>query len=133
MQKATYTRGQISAKTGCKLETVRYYEKVGLLLPTARSRSGYRLYAEEDAKRLRFIRRCRELGFSISDIRDFLGIVEKRAYTCADICAVTQVRIADVKDKISDLKKILKALENMSAKCPSGTGKDCPILEALEK
>ncbi len=132
MKRQGYTRGVLAEKTGCNLETVRYYEKAGLLRKPARTQKGYRLYGAEDVKRLHFIRRCRELGFSISEIRGMLDIVDKRTYTCADISAMTEAHIRDVKGKISDLRKILKTLQSMAEQCQSGKGQDCPILDALE-
>ncbi len=133
MKKSEYTRGKLAEKTGCNPETIRYYEKEGLLQKAIRSHNGYRIYTETDAKRLRFILRCRELGFSVLEIRSLLDLVDKKDYTCSDIRTITQTHIADVKEKISDLKKIFKTLQEMSEKCRSNKGKDCPILDALEK
>lgn len=126
-----YTRGQLARKTGCNLETVRYYEKEGLLPEPARTEKGYRLYDSSDAKRLKFICRCRELGFSISEIRRLLSLVDKNHYTCADICAITQEHITDVKNKIADLNRILKTLQAMAKQCSTGTSTECPILDTL--
>jgi len=135
MQKAQktgeYTRSQLAKLTDCNLETVRYYEKEGLLPEPRRSEKGYRLYGDEDVKRLNFIRRCRELGFTVAEIRELLSLVDNRNYTCADISAITQEHIADVKNKISDLNRILKTLQGMEKQCSAGNTPDCPILDAL--
>lgn len=126
-----YTRGQLAAQTGCNLETVRYYEKEGLLPKPRRSEKGYRIYTNEDVKRLNFIRRCRELGFTVTKIQELLSLVDQHNYTCDDISRMTQTQILDVKGKIADLNRILKTLQNMSKQCSAGNNPDCPILDAL--
>jgi len=133
MSKKEYTRGQLAKKSDCNIETIRYYEKEGVLPEPRRTEKGYRLYSDEDTKRLNFIRRCRELGFTIAEIRELLSLVDNKSYTCADVNNITQTHIGGVKDKISDLTNILKALQEMSDKCDSGDGMDCPILEILFK
>lgn len=131
MSKHQYTRGQLAQKTGCNLETVRYYEKEGLLPEPVRTEKGYRLYDSGDIKRLKFICRCRELGFSIVEIRQLLSLVDKNDYTCADISTIAREHIADVKNKIADLNRILKTLQGMAKQCSAGTSPECPILDAL--
>ncbi|MBI1216648.1 MAG: MerR family transcriptional regulator [Alphaproteobacteria bacterium] len=138
MKRQEYTRGALTKKTDCNLETIRYYEKEGLLRKPLHTKAGYRLYGEEDAKRLRFIRRCRELRFSISEIRELLSVVDGHDYTCHDISAITQSHIQDVKGKIFDLRKILKTLQDIASQChagssPAGNSVECPILEALNR
>lgn len=133
MSKKEYTRGQLAKKTGCNLETIRYYEKEKLLPLPRRTQTGYRLYGSEDVKRLNFIRRCRELGFTISEIRELLSLVDGHNYTCADISAITKTHVEDVKRKISDLRKILKPLQEMAEKCGAENNPECPILDILFK
>ena len=124
-------RGQLAKKVNCNLETIRYYEKEGLLPEPRRSENGYRLYSDKDVKRLNFIRRCRELGFTIVEIRELLSLVDDHNYTCADISIITEEHIMEVQRKISDLKKILKTLQGMAKQCDADNSPDCPILEAL--
>ena len=81
--------GDLSAQTDCKTETIRYYEKIGLLPEPARSASGYRDYGDDHLKRLSFIRRCRELGFKIDEIRGLLELVDDGDYTCSDVKKIT--------------------------------------------
>ncbi|MBI1215483.1 MAG: MerR family transcriptional regulator [Alphaproteobacteria bacterium] len=131
MSEQEYTRGRLAKAAGCNLETVRYYEKEGLLQKPRRSQKGYRLYNNVDVRRLKFIRRCRELGFSLAEIRELLSLVDKHNYTCADISDITKKHAEEVKSKISDLNKILKTLQEMAGKCRAGNSPDCPILEAL--
>ncbi len=126
-----YTRGKLAKKIGCNLETIRYYENEGLLPEPRRTESNYRLYDDKDVKRLNFIRRCRELGFTIAEIRELLSLVDNEDYTCADISMITKEHIESVKSKIKDLKNILRTLQDMAKQCDAGNSPDCPILEAL--
>jgi len=126
-----YKRGELSKLTGCNIETIRFYENKALLPEPKRSEKGYRLYNGNDVKRLKFILRCRELGFTLLEIQELLGLVDGRNYSCADISAVTEVHIEGIQQKLKDLKNILKTLQNMAKKCNAGTSEDCPILDAL--
>jgi len=131
MIKKDYKRGQLAKEAGCNIETVRYYEKEGLLPDPPRSDKGYRLYQTEDLKRLSFIIRCRDLGFSIVEIRELLSLVDKHNYTCADINEITRTHIENVQRKITDLNNILTTLQDMAHKCDAGNSPDCPILDTL--
>jgi len=102
--------GQLSKQTGCKIETIRYYEKIGLLAEPSRSEAGYRIYAENHLKRLVFIRRSRELGFAIEEIRALLKLVDGGDYTCSDIKVIAIGYMGDIRQKIADLKKLEKTL-----------------------
>ena len=126
-----YTRGQLAQKTGCNIETIRYYEKERLLPKPKRSENGYRLYGHDSLKRLNFIRRCRELGFTIIEIQELLSLVDQNDFTCADISTITKSHIDSVKKKITDLQNILKTLQKMARQCGSGNNPECPILDAL--
>lgn len=131
MVKKDYKRGQLAKEAGCNIETIRYYEKEGLLPEPQRSEKGYRLYQIEDLKRLNFIIRCRDLGFSIAEIRELLSLVDKHIYTCSDIHGITQTHINSVQRKIADLNNILMTLQDMAQKCNAGDNPDCPILDTL--
>ncbi len=124
-------RGALAKVAGCNLETIRYYEKIGLLLPPERTTSGHRLYAQDDRARLRFILRCRELGFSIEEIRSLLGLVDTGAYSCGEINQLTLIHLSSIRQKISDLKKLEKTLKTISDECSKGDTPDCPIIDAL--
>ena len=102
----TYSRGQLAEITGVKGETIRYYEKCGLLAVTARSAGGHRIYSEGHVKRLQFIRRCRELGFSLGEIEGLLELDSGEDKTCEQVCHATAIHLRDVQEKISDLKKM---------------------------
>lgn len=128
---AAMRRGNLAKATGCNAETIRYYEKIGLLPEPERSASGHRLYFPDDEKRLKFIMRCRELGFSIAELRGLLGLVDSADYTCGDVLAVTTQHIRDIARKIADLRRLKKTLEDISAECSGEQVPDCPIIDAL--
>lgn len=128
---APITRGELAKRSGCHLETVRYYEKIGLLHPPARSAGGHRLYRIDDQRRLRFILRGRELGFSIEELRSFLSLVDSKAYTCGEIHELTVSHLADVRRKIADLKRLERTLDRIARECSGGAVPDCPVIDAL--
>ncbi len=125
------TRGTLAKRFGCHLETVRYYEKIGLLRPPARSKGGHRLYGVEDQRRLRFILRGRELGFSIEELRSLLSLVDSKAYTCGDIRDLTLSHLGTVRRKIADLNRLERTLSRITDECEGGTVPDCPVMDSL--
>ncbi|MBT5049306.1 MAG: helix-turn-helix domain-containing protein [Rhodospirillaceae bacterium] len=125
------TIGKLANQTGCKIETIRYYERIGLLPKPSRSAGGHRLYADEDTRRLAFIRRSRELGFALDDVRRLLHYVDDGTYSCAEIKAITVDHLAEVRRKLDDLKRLEQALKDMIATCDGGDIPECPILESL--
>lgn len=124
-------RGKLAELTKSNIETIRYYEKIGLLRDPDRTGSGHRIYSVDDKKRLKFILRGRELGFSIEDLRGLLKLVDGNDYTCGAILAVTARHISEIESKISDLEKIRCTLSNMSLQCAGGEVPDCPVIDAL--
>ena len=102
------TRGEIARHAGCNIETVRYYEKIGLMSDPPRTAGGHRIYGTEHAKRLAFILRGRALGFSIEELRGFLDLVDGGAVTCAEVKSRTLQHLDDVQSKLSDLKRLEK-------------------------
>ncbi len=128
------TRGRLATRTGCNIETIRYYEKIGLMPAPARTASGYRTYSDEHLRRLNFIQRARALGFSGEQIRGLLELTEAGANkTRADVKALTQAHIDEISLKIKDLQKIRKRLSQISSFCDgsSQSASTCPILESL--
>lgn len=123
--------GALSKQANCKIETIRYYEKIGLLLEPARTEAGYRSYGESHLKRLVFIRRSRELGFTIEEIRALLRLVDGSDYTCGDIRAIAIEHLADIRNKIADLKKLEKTLSQIASQCSDNAVPECPIIDAL--
>lgn len=123
--------GQLSTQANCKIETIRYYERIGLLPEPGRSEGGYRIYDEDHLKRLVFIRRSRELGFTIEEIRALLDLVDGGNYTCSDVKAITMDHVETIRHKIADLKKLEKTLTHISSLCTGGATPECPIIDAL--
>lgn len=124
-------RAEFAERTGCNLETVRYYEKVGLLPEPPRTVSGYRRYDTSHERRLRFVMRARELGFSLDDIRELLRLVDERDQPCAEAHVVAAAHLDDVRTKIADLRRMERVLKDVVAQCADGTRPECPLIETL--
>jgi len=123
--------GLVSKRTGCNIETVRYYERVGLLPAPVRSPGGYRLYGDKHLKRLTFVRRARSLGFSIDEIRTLLRLADERKQPCAEVRVVAAAHLEDVRAKIADLRAMERVLSETVARCAIGKQSECPLIEAL--
>ncbi|MGE0294272.1 MAG: helix-turn-helix domain-containing protein [Hyphomonadaceae bacterium] len=124
-------RAELARRTGANLETVRYYEKIGLLPPPPRTASGYRSYEKAHERRLSFVLRARELGFSLEEVRALLRLVDERDQPCAEVSRLAATHLADVRTKIADLKRMASVLKNMVAQCGDGTRPDCPLIDTL--
>ncbi|WP_375199136.1 helix-turn-helix domain-containing protein [Cupriavidus metallidurans] len=124
-------RAELANRSGCNIETIRYYEKIGMLPEPPRTASGYRLYGEHHVARLRFILRARELGFSLENIRGLLGLDDGGTRTCADVKARTERHLADVRKRIADLRRIERVLAQTAKQCSGDEVPECPVLEAL--
>lgn len=122
--------GEASRQSGVSIETIRYYEREGIISPPGRSRSGRRLYNADDISELSFIRRCRDLGFSIRDIRALRALSGEPGGACSEVEKLGRQHLASVRQKIGDLRKIEAALEVLVANCQNGKAK-CPMLENL--
>jgi len=123
--------GRLARHTGANVETIRYYERMGLWAAPARSAGGYRLYWTEHLKRLNFIRRARLLGFSIGEVRTLLRLADERKRPCAEVRVVAEAHLADVRNKIADLRTMERVLKETVARCADGTGSQCPLIDAL--
>jgi len=125
--------GQVAKQTGVTVETIRFYEKQGLIATPLRSDAGYRQYPSETVKRVRFIQHAKEVGFTLKDIGELLALRREPGSSCTDIKLRATQKIEDVDKKIQELKRIREALARMVMKC-SGRGplSACPILEELE-
>ena len=128
---APLTRGVLARRSGCNIETIRYYETIALMPPPRRGANGYRLYGDADQRRLRFILRMRELGFAIDEIRGLLSMVDSGAYTCAEIHEMTQGHLASVRDKIAHLTRLERTLSTIAGQCVADAVPDCPVIDAL--
>lgn len=127
----TVMRAGLARETGCNLETIRYYEKIGILPEPPRTATGYRVYDEGHVSRLRFVMRARELGFSIEEVRGLLHLVDGGTQTCAEVKERTECHLADVRSKIADLRRIERVLSATAARCSGKEAPECPILDAL--
>ena len=125
------TIGPLSDRVGCNIETIRYYERIGLMPRAARSEGGHRLYGEDHVKRLGFIRRGRELGFTLDQIRRLLRLVDGRRYTCAQVKRVTVEHLTEIHRKLADLRTIERVLNDMAAQCDGGAVPKCAVMDAL--
>ena len=127
------TIGHLAREAGVNLETVRYYERQGLLAKPPRSASDYRLFPSDAARRLRFIRRAQELGFSLKEIRELLSLRVSRRTTSADIRTRAEAKIVDIEAKIKSLESMKKTLRKLTRVCDGGSPvAQCPILESLD-
>lgn len=125
------TIGKLASAAGVNLETVRFYERIGLMPPPARTAAGHRAYEQIHLKRLSFIRRSRELGFSIEDIRALLALAEPPQASCAMVREIAQSHLDDVQAKIVDLIKLEGILASTIAQCNDDTSPSCPVLNML--
>ena len=133
MKMESLTIGRLARAVGVNLETIRYYERRGLLPKPPRSGSGYRLFPMEAKRRLRFIRRAQELGFSLGEIRELLSLRVAPTAKSADVRRRAQAKITDIEAKIRSLQSMKKALRELTQTCSgSGPVRDCPILESLD-
>jgi len=127
------TIGKLAKATGVNIETIRFYERMGLMPPPRRRESGYREYSGEDIRRLKFIRRAKDLGFSLREIQELLELRVHPDTSCEDVRKRAEAKIASVEAKIKELQRVKRALETLAASCyGKGPEGECPILEALD-
>jgi MerR family mercuric resistance operon transcriptional regulator len=123
--------GALAKRTGSHVETIRYYERVGLLPAPARSARGYRLYGGEHLKRLTFVRRARALGFSIDEVRRLLDLADHRRRPCAEVRDLAGAHLVEVRAKIADLQAMERVLAETVARCAGGRSARCALIDAL--
>jgi MerR family mercuric resistance operon transcriptional regulator len=126
------TIGQLARAAGVNIETVRYYERIGLVAKPARTSGGQRSYASEDARHLAFVRRARELGFSIDDIRALLRLAVPGQRSCADVEGIARAHLSNVQTKLADLAKLEKILAATVDQRSGDASPACPVLEMLD-
>jgi len=128
------TIGKLANAAGVGVETIRFYEREGLLPKPPRKRSGYRQYPPDAVARVMFIRRAKELGFTLKEITELLELRVDPDKSCADVRALAKAKIVDVERKMADLERIKGALEKLAKACRGkGPTSECPILDAIEK
>jgi MerR family mercuric resistance operon transcriptional regulator len=124
--------GALSKRSGVNIETIRYYERVKMLAPPPRTASGRRVYDLTDLRVLVFIRRSRELGFSLDEIRALLQLGGLEKASCREVRAIAAHHLEDIRAKLSDLKKLERLLAETVAQCSGKTAPDCPVLDILD-
>ena len=127
------TIGALSKRAGCNIETIRYYEKIGLLPQPRRRGSGYRTYADHDVRRLTFVRRARELGFSIEEVKALRRLADEQVPSCESARELAVRHLTGVRRRISDLRAIERVLAGTAARCARDKGPGCALLDLLAK
>jgi DNA-binding transcriptional MerR regulator len=124
--------GGLSRETGVKVVTIRFYERIGVLAAPPRTAGNYRVYSQEHVRRLHFVRRCRDLGFSLNQIVDFLQLSSETSSSCAKVCHIAELHLKDVEGKLADLKRLASQLRRITSSC-NGTRpmSECRIIAAL--
>lgn len=131
MRRQILTLGRLARSAGVNLETVRYYERIGLMPAPARTEGGHRSYAPEHSQRLRFIRRSRELGFSIEAVRRLIALSEPEVQACCEVRDMAQEHIASIDAKIIDLQRLRGVLQHAVSDCREGSEIRCPVIQEL--
>ncbi|MGE0055396.1 MAG: helix-turn-helix domain-containing protein [Hyphomicrobium sp.] len=131
MSSGVLTIGDLSKATGTKVETIRYYERIGLLPAPDRTSGNYRAYGKSDLGRLSFIRRARDLGFGLEQVRELLGLLDQKQRSCEAVDVIARDHLADVDRKLADLKALRRELDSIIRQCGRGTIGECRIIEAL--
>ncbi|WP_197916024.1 MerR family transcriptional regulator [Thiosulfatihalobacter marinus] len=126
-----YPIGAMSRETGVNIETIRYYERIGLMPTPDRTPGGNRQYRHDHLLRLGFIKRCRELGFNIQEIRAMLDMVDQNGVSCSKVHEMTTGHLRSVQQKIRHLKEMERVLAGMAEQCAKGDMPQCAIIEAL--
>ena len=124
--------GDAAKASGVSAKMIRYYEDTALIPPAARTAAGYRVYTDQDVHMLRFIRRARDLGFSVEGIRELLGLWRDRDRHSADVKRLALAHVAELRQKIRELEDMASTLETLAACCHGNDRPDCPILSELE-
>lgn len=125
--------GKAAATSGVSAKMIRYYESEGLIPPVRRNEAGYRLYEQADVHRLRFIRRARDLGFSVETIRELLGLWRDESRASADVKRIARSHIEVLQGKIDQLQAMVDTLETLAQNCHGDHRPNCPILDELDR
>ncbi|MCE4226135.1 Cu(I)-responsive transcriptional regulator [Methylobacterium sp. C25] len=131
MSAQSVTIGEAARATGVSAKMIRYYEETGLLGAAERTASGYRVYGESELHALRFVRRARDLGFSMPEIAELLALWHDRSRASAGVKAVAQAHVADLRRRIAELESMARTLTDLAERCCGDSRPDCPILDDL--
>lgn len=131
MASASLSIGKLAAATGTKVETIRYYESIGLLAAPERTAANYRVYSPDHLARLSFIRRARSLGFSLEQVQALLGLADQKDRSCTAVDLIAREHLADIDRKLADLTMLRAELDSLIVQCGHGTVSECRIIESL--
>lgn len=123
--------GELSRLTGCNIETIRYYEKIGVVVPPVRTEGGHRIYGADHVQRLSFVRRARELGFTLDAVRALLRLAMGGQGACAEARGVAAAHLAEVRAKLADLQAMEQVLAEAVCRCEAGETSGCPLISTL--
>jgi MerR family mercuric resistance operon transcriptional regulator len=129
----TIRRAELAKLTGCNLETIRYYENIGVMSEPPRSAKNYRSYDEAHVTRLNFVMRARDLGFKLEEIRDLLALVDGGIQTCGEVQAVATRHLKNIRTKITDMRRIERVLSDTVSQCTGNDVPECAVIDALIK
>lgn len=121
----------MAKRSGVNAETIRYYEKIELMLEPGRNSGGHRIYEEVHLQRLCFIRRCREMGFSLEEIRELLSLVDREQVSCEHVQQIAEDHVLSIRQKIKDLQRMQGTLRDLAKQCSGENVPECPIIDAL--
>lgn len=125
-------RGAVAKLLDSNIETIRYYESIGLVAASARSEAGHRLYAQADIERLRFALRLRQLGFALADVRELLEMTEGQSYSCKQVAEIAESHLSHIHQKIDDLKLLAESLKEITDQCQRTDQPDCALVLSLK-
>jgi MerR family mercuric resistance operon transcriptional regulator len=125
--------GQVAKEAGVNIETIRYYERLKLISEPERTESGYRVFPPEVVRRIKFIKRSQDLGFTLAEIQELLALTESGEHTCEQVKELATQKLNEIELKIQDLQKIQSALQDLLSKCAEGENSVCPIIERLQE
>jgi MerR family mercuric resistance operon transcriptional regulator len=126
-----HTIGELAALSGVRAETIRYFERIGLLTPPERTVGGHRLFSSADLTRLTFIRRAREMGFSQDEVRSLLSLSSGELTSCGEVKSLAETHLAMIRKKIRDLERFEHLLSSTVSQCKGGKVPTCPVIEAI--
>jgi len=125
--------GEIARLTGVNIETIRYFEKIGLIPPPGRSAGGHRQFTAEHAERLQFIRHARDMGFSQDEVRALLDLSDGSLTSCGEVKAIAESHLARLRQKIASMEKLERLLADTVTKCSGGKVPECPVIEVIAR
>lgn len=126
-----YGIGELSELTGVNSETIRYFERIGMLKPPERTEAGHRVFTEQHAERLKFIRHARDMGFSQDDVRALLKLSDGELTSCGEVKSIAAVHLDSIRQRIAKLQRLEALLDSTVAKCSGGKVPKCPVIDAL--